>query len=269
MGPEATEEAIVVVGGNARVEGAARLLMVVDGDAVLSGARVEELMVVRGRAELIEGATVTGNVHLMDADVSVAEGAQVLGTIERGYGLRVARGIWAAGAVFALGLSIALLLSGLVAAAVAPGPLRAAGRVLTVEFGPTLLAAAVIWIALPLAAVIVLATVVGIPTALGFFIFVMPAIGFLGYLVAGTRIGDLILEKTRGRVEPDHPYLAACIGIGILLIASWMPVLGKLVTSLAGILGGGAVGVLAWRAARRRTATPTSPAPAPVHAAGM
>jgi hypothetical protein len=186
----------------------------------------------------------------LDADVSVDPGASVLGTIERGYSWEMLRGFWFLAAVFAIGLTIAMLVSGVVAAAVAPEPLRRAGAALTDEIGKSALAALIVWVALPIVAVALFATVIGIPTALGFFVFVMPTIGFLGYLVTGTRLGDWIVGRVRGRVEAYHPYLAAILGVGILLVAARVPVLGALVTPLAGILGGGAIGLVAWRAIR-------------------
>lgn len=263
--PDARDELVVVVRGDARVEGAVRALVVIEGNAVLDGARVEELTVVRGRADLIGPTEVRGGIHLVDADVRVADEASVLGTIERGYGWQMMQGFWILAAVFALGLSIAMLLSGLVAAAVAPHVLREAGAALTDEIGRSAVAAVVIWIGLPVVAVALFATVIGIPTALGFFVFVMPALGFLGYLVTGTRLGDWIVERVRGAREPAHPYFAALIGLGILLVLAQMPVFGGIVTPLAGIVGAGAIGLVAWRRVRRPpgAAAPAEPEPVP------
>lgn len=263
VGPEEREEVVLVIRGDARVEGTAEVLVVIEGNAVLANANVREVTVVRGQAEILEGTRVAGNIYLLDANVQVAPGAQVLGNIERRSGVGMARGLWLFAAVFALGLSLALILSGLVAAAVAPQPLRAAGRALTDDLGNLLLAVAVVWIVLPLAAVAVLATVVGIPAGLGFFIFVMPTIGFLGFLVVGTRVGDFVLEQLRGATEPDHPYLAALIGISLLLVVSLVPMVGGFLNLLAGVVGGGAVALTGWRAGRRPTRTPEPVAAAP------
>jgi hypothetical protein len=107
------------------------------------------------------------------------------------------------------------------------------------------------------------ATVIGIPAALGLVVFVMPAVGFIGYLVVGTRIGDWLLLRVRGRVEPAHPYVAAMLGLGLLMLAAALPLLGGVITVLAGVAGGGAVGLTAWRAARW---SPRPPAPEPAAA---
>ena len=69
----------------------------------------------------------------------------------------------------------------------------------------------------------------------------MPALGFLGYLVTGIRLGDYIIGAMRGSDEAWHPYLAAAVGLGALVVAGWIPVLGAVVSPVAAFLGGGAL----------------------------
>lgn len=246
-----TEAVVIVVQGDARVAGTAEVVVVVDGTATLTGARVTELIVVQGEAVLEAGTVVAGDVQLVNAGLTRAEDAVVQGEVRYGSGGRIGRGLLVFGLIFGLGTVMAVLLSGLVAAAVAPQAMRAAGAVLTDEFGPTLLATLVVWVGFPLVAMLAFVTVVGIPAALGIVVFLLPALAFLGYLVSGIRLGDYILGRARGRDEAWHPYAAAVIGLAVLLGAGWIPLVGSVVTPVAAWLGAGAIALRAWRAARR------------------
>lgn len=253
---ESREDFVLVIGGNARIEGAVGTLVVVKGVADLAGGRVENLAVVSGSAELSGGAVVSRDVHLVDSEIRVDPGSSVQGRIDRGYAREALHGLWFVAAVFAVGLAIATFVAGLLAAAVAAGPVRRAGAALTSKPGSTLLAGLVVWIALPVASGLLMATVIGIPTALGVLVFALPALGFVGFLVSGIRLGDWVIERLRGRPEIAHPYLAALVGVAILLLAAWIPLVGGLVTMLAALGGGAAVALRAWEAARSGDATP-------------
>jgi hypothetical protein len=107
-----------------------------------------------------------------------------------------------------------------------------------------------LWIVVPVLVAVSFATIVTIPTGLGLFLFVLPVLGFLGYIVVGIRIGDAIVGATRKSVETGHPYLAAAVGITVLVLISMIPVLGGLVALISGFLGAGAILVASWRTAR-------------------
>ena len=107
-----------------------------------------------------------------------------------------------------------------------------------------------LWVALPLAAIIAIPTVIGIPMGVGTFLFVLPALAFLGYLVTGIRLGDWIMEQLRKSVEQPRPYLAALAGIGTLLLLGMIPFLGGFVAPVAGALGSGAMLLTLWRGVR-------------------
>lgn len=142
-----------------------------------------------------------------------------------------------------------MLLGGLIAAAVVPGGVRRAGLVLTHDTGTALLAAAVLWLAAPLAAVAAMSTVVGLPIGLGLFVFVLPVLGFLGYLVCGVRLGELVLRRRSGDA-PEQPLAAAALGLTLLPLAGMVPALGGVVTLAAMVLGSGAVVTATWRGGR-------------------
>lgn len=244
------ESAVVVVRGQAVVEGTAEVVVVVDGTARLDGARVAELVVVQGDA-LLEGSTVVErNVHLVNARLTRGEGVRILGAVQSGDGYPFLRGMLIFGVLVALGTGVVVLGAGLAAAAVAPKTIRTVGATITDEIGPTLLGALAVWGGLPLIAVLASVTVVGLPTGAALLVLVLPAFGMLGYLIAGIRLGDDILAAVRDRDEAWHPYRAAVVGLLALMAAGWVPVLGAVVSPVATLLGSGALAVHAWRAAR-------------------
>jgi hypothetical protein len=253
---------LVVVGrGNARIAGAAGAVLVLDGTAeLLPTARVDHLAVVRGEAVLRPGAVVRGDVQLLDSGIRREPGATVAGTVSRGYWSQVVAGMRTFGLMIGFGVWLAVLLGGLIATAVDPTGVRRAGRMLTVEPGMTLLTAFVLWICAPFVAVSAMATVIGIPIGVGLFVFVLPTLGFLGYLVCGARLGEAALARLRAPDAPERPYLAAALGLTLLPLLGLTPFFGALITLLAVAAGAGAVVLAAWRGSR--LVAPVRPAPA-------
>ena len=76
------------------------------------------------------------------------------------------------------------------------------------------------------------------------------ALSVAGYIVAGVWLGDQIVGGLRGQAEAGRPYLPAIVGLLALQATALLPVIGTLVWLLAQIGGVGAIGVMAWRAAR-------------------
>ena len=245
-------EVVVVVRGDARISGEVTTVVVVRGSAVLFGADVENLVVVSGDALLTNGTRVTGDVGLVDAELQQDEGSTVLGEINEGPQHQVFRGLWVFGLFIAIGYVIAMLAAGLIAAAIAPHGLRVAGQALSSDPLVAIIWTLGVWVALPLAAIFAIPTVIGIPVGVGTFLFVLPALAFLGYLITGVRLGDWIMEKVKHSVEQPRPYLAALAGIGTLLVLGLIPFLGGFVAPIAGALGSGALLLTLWRGVRSR-----------------
>jgi acetyltransferase-like isoleucine patch superfamily enzyme len=256
VGRGVSEGVAVVIKGDVRVEGRVGALVVINGNAKLIGGRVSDLTVVRGRAELSDGAIVENEVHLLDAELAIADSARVVGTVERGAGRRLARDLIGLAAVIGLGILVALVVGGIVAAAIAPHLLRSTGRLITSEPGSTALAALTLWVVFPFAAVLLAATIIGAPAGVGFFVFVLPVTWFVGLIVAGAWIGDELLGRLRGRIEATRPFLATAVGMVALLILGRLPVLGMLVF-VATAMGAGAVALACWRS---MTASRSAPA---------
>ncbi len=126
--------------------------------------------------------------------------------------------------------------------------------------GWSILSAAITFIAVPIAAVIALITVIGLPLGIGVLAFLLPALWFLGYLVGGLMLGTLIYSRASERVR-DNRYLAVATGLAVLQFFVLIPFLGILVGVLMGLWGGGAIALLAWRSFRTaRDASPPLPA---------
>jgi hypothetical protein len=145
------------------------------------------------------------------------------------------------------GFTLVVLVSGVIFAGIGARQLTAAGDAAIEKPGPSFLGVIAAWFVLPVMMVLMVLTLIGIPLGVGYFLFVLPVLWFLGYLVAGTQIGRMIL---RGRAHEQHPYLAALLGLLILQLLGALPVPTGIIGFLAGIYGSGALIAVAWRAWR-------------------
>ncbi len=253
---------VVVVDGNVVVEGTVRdLLLVISGDATVHGVVEGDIALVSGDLALASTARVN-NVSIVRGAFNRDAGAVVSGEVTRREHVFTG-GRWAALAFSAVAwgsMTVAVIVAGLVFAAAGGRQLSRTAMLLTAEVGPSLLASAVVWLAAPLVAVLLMVTVIGLPLGAGVLVFLLPTAWFLGYLVAGVRIGGWLVG-IKGRAVPDHPYLATFVGLGLMQLVLLLPVLGALIVILAGAWGAGGLALSGWRASRGLGAGPTVPAP--------
>jgi len=245
------EGLVLVIRGDGRVAGTVGTLVVIDGTATVDSGRVGELLVIRGNARLNDGAVVTGDVHLFDSKIDVSSSAQVQGEIERGVGRRFAGELFAAVALIGLGVLAAFLVAGILVALIAPTGLVATGQLIRTDIARVAGAAALLWIAFPLVAVLLIPTLVGLPIGVGYFVFAMPMLGLMGLIVSGTWIGGEVLRRINRPGKVVHPAAAAALGISCVFLVGRFPVLNLLSTVLV-MLGAGAVLLVASRAVRAR-----------------
>ena len=263
VGPNEHVAAIVVVDGDLEMAGTAEVVVVIDGTATLSGAHVHDLVAISGTANLEAGTIICDDIRLIDSELNRDAEATVRGSIRRdaSFGFKFGLALGMVSVIAYASVAIAVLVAGLGAAAVASRQLRGAADALRHEVGPMLLATLVLWVAVPVAAVIAFVSVVGIATGIGIALFVAPALWFTGYLVTGVAIGDGILGATSGE-QGGRPYAAVTLGLAILLVLGLVPVLGAIVMSIARIVGAGAIALVTWRSLRGSGAeTATSPLP--------
>lgn len=244
-------DVVVVVDGSATINGSVNTLVVVRGTANLEGARLESIVAVNSNLEVLTGTIISGEIRQLDSTVHQVGNVQILGGITS-----LSADLLAFGAVLApafvllwLGFGLATIVAGLFLAAIATRQIRQAESFISREpliTGVTGLFAAV---ALPVLAVIAMATVIGAPLGVGFLVGVLPLVAFAGYIVAATWCGERVLRHSSGRADSARPYLAAVIGVVVLGAIGLVPVLG-FVVMVASVLGFGAILRVAWDAMR-------------------
>lgn len=238
---------VVVISDNADVAGIVRHeLIVVDGDANVTGTVEGNVTVIRGTLTLGSGARVNGDVNLWDSDITRASGATVQGKVNESSFDWSGWQLFALSAYIWISVTIALIIAGLIFAAVGGRQLMAAGELMVRQTGMSIVTALIVGIGIPILAVIAMATILGIPLGLGLLLFLIPALWFFGYLVAGTKLGAAILRQQTS----NHPYLAATLGILLLQAIGLIPFVGGFIDFLAGIFGTGALVLLGWYAWR-------------------
>ncbi len=262
IGPDESVESAVVINGRAVIEGRIKeTLVIINGDVVLIGSVGEDVVIISGDIELGASARVAQDVVLIDANLLQASGSVIGGEVKNEFDISIQ---WWELAVFSvlvwLGMTIVLVVAGLLFAAIGGRQLAGAADLLTSDAAFSILAAVVTWVALPIAAVLVLFSVVGIPLGLSVLLFFLPAVGFLGYLVAAARLGGLLLGLVNFQSERERPYLAVVIGLVILQLLLFVPVFGWLVAFVAGLWGSGGLALYAWRAWRGSSAPTAAPA---------
>jgi cytoskeletal protein CcmA (bactofilin family) len=240
---------VIVIDGGAQIDGTVHnSVLVVRGDVVISGTVEGNVTVINGSLRLTSGSRIE-NAYLFRSDLERASGSTVSGELRerervffRGFSAIASFLIW-------LAMTIAILVAGLVFAAIGGRQLRGSSNALTEKPGQSILAALILWIAVPVLAVVAMISLIGIPLGIGLLVFLLPALWFLGYIVVGTRIGTLVLGTT-GRGQTGHPYLAVLIGVLTLQLVALLPVLGWFVLFLAGLWGAGGLAYFAFRGIR-------------------
>lgn len=248
-------DGVVIVQSSGSIAGTAKGLVMVDGDVtVASGGSVDSVFAVGGTLTIEPGGSVR---DLAYANTTIVGQENVTGQVSD-LQTDIAGAVgWIAAALFIflvfiwIGFGLAVLFAALVAVAFGTSQLRRAAwtigndvlKVLVVG----LLMLIVPWIVIGLLAV----TIVGLPLAFGLMV-LWGFIAFLGYIVVGLWIGERILSRSR---MASRPYGAAFLGVLILMLLSWIP----LVTPIATWFGIGAVTLAGWRVLRAG-GTPPYPA---------
>ncbi|MDZ7728765.1 MAG: polymer-forming cytoskeletal protein [Dehalococcoidia bacterium] len=241
-------DSVVVVNGNANIEGELDGgLVVINGDSRVEGTVAEDIFLLNGTLTLGPEAEVN-DVNLVNGDLVEEPGATILGNVDD----EVAWYSWSLGAALLFGLAfwfaatIGIIAAGLLFAAVGGRQLYAATRLMSDRVGQSILTGLIAMIGLPLAGVFILLTVAGIPLGLGILLFLMPAIVFLGYLVAGAWLGSLIIERTPATDSPRRPFASVSLGLLIFQVLLLIPGVAPLIFLVASVWGAGGMLYLAW-----------------------
>lgn len=173
-----------------------------------------------------------------------APDARVAGAVHEEIGFSFAHLAW----LLWFGIPFLIVVAWLIFVVLAERQLRGAARLILTRPGPTVLSALGVVVGLPMLALAALFTELGIPLGFALLIFLLPSVAFLGYLVAGARVGRLVLRRWPQSAE--HPYFSITIGLLILQVIGLIPALGRLVLLLASQLGAGALAYRSWRIKR-------------------
>ena len=257
VGPTETADGVVVINGQALIEGAVDGLFAVDADVVLSGAsaNVDSLFIIGGTLEIGPGASVseltyTGTEPSIDATATVGTRTNAEEELAGALGALVAFLIVA---IFFLviGAFIAWLAMTLLVIAFGTAQVRRAAATISNDVLKTIVVGLLMLILPSIIFGLLFITIVGIPLAI-VLLLLWGVVVALGQIVVGVWIGERILP--RGRTA-NRPYGAAFLGMLILLLLSWTGI----VPLLAGIFGTGAVTLAGWRVLRGGGAPPVPP----------
>ena len=142
--------------------------------------------------------------------------------------------------------ALGLLLIGLVVATLAPQGSREVATSVLRRFPLSLLAGFILLAVVPLVAIALSITLIGIPLAVALML-LLAAIVYPSQMFVATALGRILLAPVgRKKVRPVSIHLTVGIGTVILALLFAIP-FGWLVRLLAMVLGAGALGLTLWR----------------------
>jgi hypothetical protein len=255
-----TVDSAAIFNGSALIEGTVReSVFVLNGDAEISGTVQEDVVVVNGDLVVRDGAEIGGDL-VTQGTPDVEEGATVRGDRQsvttrfdfEGWGLAGRFAWW-------IGYSVSVLILGLLLLAFAPRLGEAVRAVVKARRGASIGWGFGLFFLIPIAAVVLLITVVGIPLG----IFVLLALAFiytLGYTIGTIGLGSLFVNESQSR------FLVFLAGWLILRVLALIPFVGGLLWLAASVWGLGllAVAIRSEHAPSPITASMPPPPPMPV-----
>lgn len=251
-----TVDTAVIFNGRATIEGTVREdLFVMNGDTEISGTVNGDVVVFNGDVAVLSGAEIGGDL-VTQSTPQVEDGATIRGSqtnIATKFDYDV--GAFAGRFVWWLGYTVSVLILGLLLLAFAPHLDEAVVETIRARLGSSIGWGVALFFLLPIAAILLLVTVVGIP--LGLFVMLALALIYtIGYAVATHGVGRLVMRSS-------SRYVAFLIGLVILRALALIPVVGGLLWLLASVWGLGLLAV-AIRAGRTPRAVTTAGAPPPM-----
>jgi hypothetical protein len=244
-----TVDNVVVFDGEATVDGTVNGHVVAfNGPVTIGGTVAEDVISFNGLVTVRSGAQVGGDLVSRQTPV-VEEGATVEGETRANPGELFRQPLPFFGYIAAwLAVSVSVLILGLLILWVAPRGADAVTTVWTTATGPSVGWGLILLVGLPLLAVLLLITLVGIPFGVGLLLALL-LIYSVGYAVGALVVGRWIVKPPRSRMA------AFLVGFGILRLLALIPFVAGLVGAAAAVIGLGALAVAVWRA-RRPAAVP-------------
>lgn len=249
-----TVNTAVIFNGPASIEGTVREdLVVFNGDTEISGAVNGDVIVFNGDVAVRSGAEIGGDL-VTRTTPQVEEGATIRGSrsnIATRFDFEAAG--FAGRFAWWLGYTISVLVLGLLLLAFAPHLDEAVAYAVRNRLGASIGWGVALFFLLPIAAVLLLLTIVGLPLGL-FVLFALALIYTIGYTVAALGVGRLAMRSS-------SRYVAFLVGLAILRALALIPIVGGLLWLLAAVWGLGllAVAIRAGAMPRPVMARPEAP----------
>ncbi len=237
---------VLVVDGRVTIDG--RLegeLIAISAPVRISGTVDGDVVALTDRAVIERGARIGGDLVYADKRPRVADGATIEGTTRRfdldevtepfgAFATRIA--VWLAISVSSLALGFLLLW-------LAPRALEAALWTARTSTGASIGMGLAAFFGLPVAALLAIATLAGIPLGIVLLLALLPLYA-IGYTTSAWLLGRALVRA------PAAAALAFLAGWAILRLLALVPWLGGLVWFAAAVFGLGALTVALWRSRR-------------------
>jgi len=252
-----------IAGGDVTLEGAFKgRLRTAGGHVRIDGPVSGDASIAAGTLELGPKARIDGKLRFRGGDLHRDAAAQVTGGIDQAAGRashhlhreRTAAERFLHGWIWSVGL---ILLAGLVAAGL-PGVSQRMAVELRERPWITALVGLVALTTIPVAAVLIMITIIGIPVG------VLALIGYaalllLGYVWAAVVVGGLLLERVKPETAMRAAWQAGAAALAMLVLAilARAPIVGGLVKLTALAVGVGMIVAVTMRLTRRGTPSPT------------
>jgi hypothetical protein len=232
-----TVDGVVLASGDARIGGDVDGSVVVfSGDLLLSGRVDGDVFVADGKARLLPSAEVTGDVEYGGERPQIALDARVHGdVVEQDFPDLGGAIPWIAGFVFWLAMTLSAFVLGALQLLIAPRAADALEARSRERVGPLIAIGLAIFLVLPILAVLAAITLLGLPLAAAIGLAMLP-LWAVAYVVSAYVVGRRILGP------PRHRMLSFLVGLGVLRLIAFVPILGWLVGLAAVIFGLGLIG---------------------------
>jgi hypothetical protein len=243
IGPNDRISIAVGIHNETTVDGVVRdVLFVIDGTAVINGEVTDSILAFSSHIVLGPNARVN-YISLQNSTIDIAPGAVINDRVEEHGSFFLLK--WWSSPVFALVLwlltTIFLVSGGIVFTLAAGQQFPVFVNATSGHLGRNLMTSLAVWIGIPLLAILVMVTLIGIPLGLVLLGLVLPGLWWLGFTVVGARLGSWIV----GLVSKQHTTLLAVLstvlGMVLLQLMTLLPYLGGLAIFLSGAYGAGAL----------------------------
>jgi hypothetical protein len=251
-----TVDTAVIFDGPAAIEGTVReTLVVFNGDTEITGTVRDDVIVFNGDVVVRSGAEIGGDLVTQDTP-QVEEGATIRGdraSVVTRFDFDMSG--FAGRFAWWVGYSISVLILGLLLLAFAPQLFPAVRDAVRARLGASIGWGVGLFFLLPIGAVLLLVTVVGIPLGI-FLLLALALIYTVGYVVATLAVGSMIMRTSPSR------YVVFLVGWVVLRLVGLIPFVGGWLWLVASVWGLGLLAVaIRERPARAEPAPPMPPAP--------